>query len=83
MQLIYILHIFTINYVLQTARIKIPEVSYLKNEGASEWILFFLPSIKETHRPRKREHDGRSEVVHHLTVKLFPQVHDAMHCSPS
>jgi len=43
---------------------------------------FSYPTL-ETPCPEKHEHDGRSGVVHHVTGRLFPQGHDAKHCSAS
>jgi len=42
-----------------------------------------LSNNKETPCPERHEHDGRSGVVHHLTGKIYPQVHDSKQCSPS
>jgi hypothetical protein len=42
----------------------------------------FLSKDQETPCPERHKHDRRSEVVHHLTGKLFPQGHEAKQCSP-
>jgi hypothetical protein len=59
-----------------------PEESNLENEGAREWALLFLSNDQENSCPERHKRDGRSEVVHHLTGKLFPQGHDAKQLSP-
>jgi hypothetical protein len=48
----------------------------LENEGAREWLPF-LSNDQETSCPERHKHDSRSEVVQHLTEKLFSQGHDA------
>jgi hypothetical protein len=50
--------------------------------GGQGMVPLFLPNDQETPCPEKHEHDGRW-VVYHLTVKLFPQGHDAKQCFPS
>jgi hypothetical protein len=59
--------------LLQTPKIKNPEMSNLKNKGAKEWA----PSLYPPLCPERHKHDNRSKLVHHLTGKLFPQQHDA------
>jgi hypothetical protein len=67
--------------MIQTPRRKIPEESNMETEGrGKEWA---LSSDKERPCPHRCKHGGRSEVVHHVTGKLFPQGHDAKHCFPS
>jgi len=43
----------------------------------------FLSNNQEASCPERHEHDGRSEVVYHLTAELFPQGHDTEQHSPS
>jgi hypothetical protein len=45
--------------------------------GAKKWVPLFLSNDQETPCPERHEHNRRSEVVHHLTVKLFPQGYEA------
>jgi hypothetical protein len=48
----------------------------LENEEPREWVSFFLPNNQETPCPERHEHSGKSEMMHHLTGKLFPQRHE-------
>jgi hypothetical protein len=48
-----------------------PEKSHLENKEAMKWVPLFLPNNQETPSPEWHKHDGKSEVVHHLTGKLF------------
>jgi hypothetical protein len=41
----------------------------------------FLFNDQETPCSEGHKQDRRIEVVHHVTVKLFPQGHDAKQCS--
>jgi hypothetical protein len=42
--------------------------------GAREWVLLLLLSNdQEIPCPERHKHSWRSEMVHHLTAKLFPQ----------
>jgi hypothetical protein len=42
-----------------------------RKRGIREWVFPFISSDKEIPNPVKQEHDGRSEVMNHLTGKLF------------
>jgi hypothetical protein len=75
--------LFTINNVLTNPRRNIPEHLNLKNKGPREWVPFFLSNDQETPSPERYEHNGRNELGHHLTGKLFPQGRDIKQCSPS
>jgi len=57
---------------------KIPEQSNHENEGTKGWVPSSYPMARKL--PIQK---GTSKAVHHLTVKLFPQEHDAKQCSPS
>jgi hypothetical protein len=46
------------------------EKSNLENEGAREWIPFFLSNDQETPCLERYKCVGRSEAVHHLTGSL-------------
>jgi hypothetical protein len=48
----------------------------VENEGAREWIPLLLSNEQDTSSLGRHEYDGRSEVVNHVTGKLFPQGHD-------
>jgi hypothetical protein len=50
--------------------------SNLENVEAKEWVPFFLFNDEKTSCPERHKYDGRSEVVHHVTKKLFPNGHD-------
>jgi hypothetical protein len=82
-QLIHILHFFTTNNIFYKPLRRHPEESNLENERSREWVPFFLSNDPKTPCPKRYEHDGRKEVVHHLTGKLFPQGHESKQCSPS
>jgi hypothetical protein len=45
--------------------------------GNDKHFLFLSNDQETTSYPEIHEHDGRSEVVHHLTGKLFPQGYEA------
>jgi hypothetical protein len=62
---------------------KNPEESNLENKEVWEWVPLFLCNDQEIPCPERREHNERSQVVHHLTGKLSPQGHDTKHCSLS
>jgi hypothetical protein len=64
--------------MLQTPRRKSPEESNLENKGTRKCAPLFLSNNLETPCSEKY---GKGEVVHHLTGKLFPQVHDEKLCS--
>jgi len=54
----------------------------VENEGTRECIPLFLSNDQEITCPER--HTGQeSDVVDHLTGKLFPQGHDTKYCSPS
>jgi hypothetical protein len=59
------------------------EESNLENEGARELFPLFLSDDQEAPCPERYENDGRNRVVHHITGKLFPRVHNAKQFSPS
>jgi hypothetical protein len=65
MQLNHILHLFLINSIFY----KRPKD--LENARAKELGPLFLSNGQKTPCPEGHEHGGRSEVVHHLTGKLF------------
>jgi hypothetical protein len=73
MQPIHTLHFSVIRNVFYNPppQRKTPEEANLGNEGARKWVPFFLASDQETPCPERYEHNGISEVVHHLTGKLF------------
>jgi hypothetical protein len=56
---------------------KNPEESNPENKGATQCVSLFLSNDQETPCPERHEHDWRSEVVCHLTGKLFPHEHVA------
>jgi len=62
---------------------KNPEESKLENGETRVWAPVFLSNDQKTLCLERHEHDGRSGVVHHLTGKIYPQVHDSKQCSPS
>jgi hypothetical protein len=82
MQFIHILYIFIINSVFYKPLEEKSRGVKCGDEGAREWVSFFLFNAQETPCPKRHRHD-KSEVVHHLTGKLFLQIHDTKHCSPS
>jgi hypothetical protein len=45
-----------------------------------ECVLFLLSNNQETPSPERHGHGKKSEVVHHVTGKLYPQGHDGKHC---
>jgi hypothetical protein len=51
--------------------------------GGQEKVPHFVSDDQETPCPQRQKNEGTGEMVHHLTGKLFPQVHDAKKCSPS
>jgi hypothetical protein len=68
--------------LLQTSRRNTPEKLNVENEGTRECIPLFLSNDQEITCPER--HTGQeSDVVDHLTGKLFPQGHDTKYCSPS
>jgi len=52
-------------------------------ERDREWVPVILSNDQKTPCPHSHERDGRNEVVHSLTGKLFPQVQDSKQCFPS
>jgi hypothetical protein len=58
-------------YLLQNPKIKNPEQSDLEIEGTRVQIPLFLSNDQETPCPEKHEHEGRSEVMHHLSGKMY------------
>jgi hypothetical protein len=71
-------------YLTNLQKKNIQKESNLENETAREWVPLYLPNYQGFSCSERHEHDGGNGVVHHLTGKLFPQVHDAKHCcSPS
>jgi hypothetical protein len=43
----------------------------------------FVSNVQEIPYPEKKESDGTNQVVKYLTGKLFPEEHEAKHCSTS
>jgi len=75
-QFIHVLHFFMIkNIFYKTPEEKNPLVKPWE-QGARKWESLFITNDQEIACPEKHEHDGRGEVLHHLTEKLFPQGHD-------
>jgi len=72
-QLIHILNFFVINNVFY----KPPEESNL-DKGLENGFPSSYPAIRKL-----PPHGGKSDLVHHLTWKLFPQRQDTKQCSPS
>jgi hypothetical protein len=62
------------------SQLKNPEEPNLKSERAGEWVPYTYTTIRRKLPVQKDTDDRRSEVVHCLTVKLFPQAHDAKYC---
>jgi hypothetical protein len=66
--------------LLQTPERKNVREEDLWNEGAREFHPLFLASDQETPCPERHRRGSRSEVMHHLTGKLFLQECDAKQC---
>jgi hypothetical protein len=49
-----------------------PKSQMWRTGGGQERVPLFLLNDQETPCPERHEHDGRIEVVHHLTGKLLP-----------
>jgi hypothetical protein len=83
-ELIHILHFFKINSIFyKPPEEKNPEESNLKGKGAGNSSTLFPSINRKTLCPQRHKCDEKSEVMHQLTVKLFPQGHDAKQCPPS
>jgi hypothetical protein len=53
-----------------------------ENEGAKAWVPLYLSNDQKTPYSEMHQHDGRSELMHHLIGKLFSQGRDAEQSSP-
>jgi hypothetical protein len=71
MQLIHILLFYMVSRVLYKPPEKNSEKSNLENEGPGNFPQIFLSNDQEDPCPKRHKCDQRSEVVHHVTEKLF------------
>jgi len=64
-------------------RIQFRSRPMLEKGGTRKWVPLFPSNNQEIPYPEIHdEHNGKSEVVHRISQKLFPQGHDTKQCSP-